>query len=127
MLNTNVFSIHSRDGSATTALDAPRIHVVDQPPSPQLGADGDMAVQSNGDLYTKTNGTWALKFSILGPEGPAGPTGADGAKGMPGPAGPRGKEGPQGPVGATGPAPEPTVINDISEITAAGFYVVQGA
>lgn len=100
MLGTNVFSIHSRDGGAITALEAAQIHVVDQPPSGQLGADGDMAVQISGDVYTKTNGTWILKFSIIGPEGPA---------------------------GATGPAPEPTVINDISEITAAGFYVVQGS
>jgi len=98
MLSTNVFSIHSHDGSDTSTIDAARIHVVDHAPSEQLGADGDMAVRTNGEVYAKASGTWTLRGSIISPE--------ELAK-------------------ASGPAP--TVINDTSRIAAPGFYVVREA
>ena len=65
------------------------------------GNDGDVAVQSNGGVWKKAAGAWALAFNIAGP---AGATGAQGPQGNAGATGAQGPQGSQGPVGATGPA-----------------------
>jgi hypothetical protein len=54
-------------------------------PSSGLGIDGDVYEnKTNGDLYQKVSGTWALQDNLTGPQGPAG---ADGATGPQGPSG----------------------------------------
>jgi hypothetical protein len=71
-------------------------------PSSGLGANGDYYLRSNGDVYTKTSGSWGSPVaSILGP---AGTTGASGAQGPTGPTGSTGANGAQGAAGATGAA-----------------------
>lgn len=43
-------------------------------PSNDLGNDGDFYVDTqNGDLYTKTSGSWAVVGTLVGPTGAAGP------------------------------------------------------
>ena len=55
--------------------------------------EGDMYLQSNGQVYRYQNGSWVSIVSIRGPQG------TQGIQGIQGPAGP---EGPQGPKGDTG-------------------------
>jgi len=82
------------------------------------GVNGDQYLNTaTGDIFLKTNGTWAQTGNLKGPQGPqgsVGPTGAQGATGAVGPQGPagpmgatgatgaQGSQGPAGPVGATG-------------------------
>jgi hypothetical protein len=55
------------------------------PPS-GVGADGDIYIRSNGDVYgPKVAGAWgSVIFSILGPQGIPGTNGTNGTNGLPG-------------------------------------------
>lgn len=69
-------------------------------PSNGLGEDDDYYLNtSNGDVYTKTSGSW--NSPIMNLTGPQGPTGSTGATGSMGASGPQGDPGPGLPSGGT--------------------------
>lgn len=82
-------------------------------PSGGLGADGDMYLRtSNGDVYQKSSGSWAVVANIVGPIGPAGPTGPAG------PAGPTGSSSGQLSLGAGDRVnPLPTGVKALTPVT----------
>lgn len=62
------------------------------------GIDNDSYINtSNGDVYKKSSGAWALTGNIKGPQGIQGNQGTQGIQGIQGTIGP---QGPQGPTGA---------------------------
>ena len=72
-------------------------------PASTFGNDGDVYIDdSNGDLYSKSSGSWTLDGNITGPQGqqgiqgPEGPEGPQGIQGIEGPVGPQGPQGLQG-------------------------------
>ncbi|MGH3428472.1 MAG: hypothetical protein ACRDQZ_13045 [Mycobacteriales bacterium] len=74
-------------------------------PAGGTGIDGDYYLRtSNGDVYAKAAGAWAVVGNILGPIGAAGAAGAPGAVGPAGADGVDGADGAPGAAGPTGPA-----------------------
>lgn len=73
-------------------------------PSAGTGSDGDYYLNtSNGDIYTKSGGSWGSAImNITGPAGAAGPQGATGPAGADGLDGADGAQGPQGIQGVPG-------------------------
>lgn len=95
-------------------------HVGHGAPPNTLGVNGDMYLDaSNGNVYQKITGAYALVANISGPSGPSGSSGAAGAPGAPGSPGTSGNagrpgksgedgdDGRQGPPGPPGPAGGP--------------------
>ena len=64
--------------------------------------EGTTTDQSQGGLFSNTDGVGLNLAGLRGPEGPQGPQGATGAQGPAGPQGPEGPEGPQGEMGNPG-------------------------
>lgn len=63
-------------------------------PGGGTGANGDYYLNTaNGDVYTKSGGSWSVTGNILGPTGATGATGSTGATGPAGPTGPTGPAG----------------------------------
>lgn len=75
-------------------------------PAPGLGANGDLYLRgSNGDVYKKSGGSWAVEVNIRGPQGVKGvkgDTGDTGSTGATGATGPQGEQGVKGDTGAKG-------------------------
>ena len=68
-------------------------------PSSGLGVNGDFYLNdANGDVYSKSGGSWSVVDNITGPTGATGPQGPQGDPG------PTGATGNTGATGATGPA-----------------------
>ena len=70
-------------------------------PQNSTGEEGDFFLNiTDGNVYRKAQGIYALAFNIKGERGPQGP---QGDTGEPGPVGPQGLPGPAGEMGVTGP------------------------
>lgn len=62
-------------------------------PSNSLGVNGDLYLQSNGDVHEKISGSYQVVMNLRGPQGIQGPAGPTGATGSQGPAGNNGQNG----------------------------------
>jgi hypothetical protein len=58
MAISNIMPIRG-DGSRGSELD-----IADAPPLPEFGAEGDVVIQTNGDMYKKEDGRWLKKGTI---------------------------------------------------------------
>lgn len=75
---TNLLSFTAAAGLLNEQADQPRItpwaHVVDGPPPPTLGIDGDLALDRAsvvGDWYERVLGAWLRRGQVQGPPGPS--------------------------------------------------------
>ena len=101
-------------------------------PGSDVGKDGDFYVDlTDWSMWgPRTDDTWVLGTSLIGPAGSTGPrgstgaTGAVGATGATGPAGPTGATGPAGAVGPAGPQGDPGGFGAYGSFDDTGSYAV---
>lgn len=86
--------------SVMTGVNGSFIYSGSGAPAANLGDHADLYINTaNGDVYSKTTGSWVIITNMKGPQGE---TGATGPQGIQGPQGATGATGPQGPAGANG-------------------------
>jgi len=103
--NTGAQGIQGIQGpTGATGAQGATLHSGSGVPSSGLGSNGDYYLNTaNGDVYTKTSGSWGSPISnFKGPTGAQGATGNTGAQGIQGVKGDKGDKGDTGDTGAQG-------------------------